>query len=147
MSNLKTLLLPEIEKGFNIKAFDENKGFSWDYPLKYEDGTRFQFLSLSEYHDEKKQKDYIYISSFICEHTPGLDLAGMLREAEYGFMSMVCLKAYTNKDNIKAEGLYIQCLLPLDAALSNNDLFLDVVHEVASNADYIEKKYTGSDAN
>lgn len=145
MSNLKTLLLPEIEQGFQIKAFEDGL-FGWDYPLKYQDAKRFQYVYLSEYHDEGKSRDYIYIRSFICEHKPGLDLAGLLREAEYGYMSMVCLKPYTTKDGIKTEAFYAQCLLPLEAAQNNKNLFLDVVHEIASNADYIEKKFVGGDA-
>lgn len=144
MSNLKALLLPEIEQGFQIKAY-ENDLFGWDYPLKYQDVTRFQYVYLSEYKDERRQRDYIFIRSFVCEHKPGLDLAGLLREAEYGFMSMICLKPYTTKDGIKTEAVYSQCMLPLDAVQNNKSLFLDVVHEIASNADYIEKKFFGGD--
>ncbi len=143
MKHIPALLADHFAKGYNIKLLNENT-YSWDYPLVYKDGSsRLQFVYLGEV--TLLEKEYLYIRSFIADFSDKLNAMQLLREADFGNMSCICLKPYTKSDGTQVEGVYAQCIFPVELALQNKQAFIDVVHEVANRADAIEKKYLGVD--
>lgn len=143
MKHLPSLLADKFAQGYNIKLLNEST-YSWDYPLVYNDGSsRLQFVYLGEI--IMFEKEYLYIRSFIADFSDKLNAMQLLREADFGNMSCICLKPYTKADGSQVEGVYAQCVLPVELALQNKQAFVDVVHEVANRADAIEKKYLGVD--
>ncbi|MEP7237296.1 MAG: hypothetical protein ABI685_05515 [Ferruginibacter sp.] len=143
MKYIPTLLADKFAEGYNIKLLNENT-YSWDYPLLYNDGSkRLQFVYLGEV--TLVEKDYLYIRSFIADFSDKLNAVQLLREADFGYMSCICLKPYTKADGSQVEGVYAQSLFPAELAMQNKDIFINLVHEVANRADAIEKKYLGVD--
>ncbi|PZR29206.1 MAG: hypothetical protein DI535_04105 [Citrobacter freundii] len=142
MKYIPTLLTEYFTKGYNIKLINETT-YAWDYPLAYGDGSnRFQYVYLGEI--TEREKDHLFIRSFIADFSDKLNAMQLLREAEFNSLSCVCLKPYT-KDGRQVEGLYVQSILPALLAMQNKEVFIDVVHEVANRADAIEKKYLAVD--
>ena len=142
MKYIPALLAEYFTQGYNIKLINETT-YSWDYPLVYGDGgKRFQYVYLGEM--TEKEKDHLYIRSYIADFSDKLNAMQLLREAELGSLSCVCLKPYI-KDGKKVEGLYVQSIFPAQLAMQNKDVFITVVHEVANRADAIEKKYLAVD--
>lgn len=143
MKHIPALLADKFAQGYNIKLLNENT-YSWDYPLIYNDGSsRLQFVYLGEV--TLLEKEYLYIRSFIAEFSDKLNAMQLLREADYGNMSCICLKPYTKADGTQSEGVYVQSVFPVELALQNKEAFTNLVHEVANRADAIEKKYLGVD--
>jgi hypothetical protein len=143
MKYVPALLADLITQGYDIKLINEQT-YCWDYPLVYGDGTkRVQFVFIGEMVD--KEKDYLYIRSHMADFSDTLNAMQLLREAEYCSQSCVCLKPYTKADGTKLEAIYVQSVFPAALAIYSKDAFLDVVHEVATRADAIEKKYLGTD--
>ena len=143
MKHIPALLADHFAKGYNIKLLNENT-YSWDYPLLYNDGSsRLQFVYLGEV--TILEKDYLYIRSFVADFSDKLNAMQLLREADFGNMSCICLKPYTKSDGTQAEGVYVQSVFPVELALQNKEAFTLLVHEVANRADAIEKKYLGVD--
>ncbi len=150
MSNLAELIQQAITAGFTIKPLNDNAGYQWDYPLKYADSDtlRYQYVYLSEYLDPKLNKNVFFIRSFAGFMVPPVRAIDLLREAEYGFVSMVCLKKMKQADGTDAEGIYVQTVMPTEYINGNYVNFLAIVHEIGSSADYIEKKFfAGADTN
>ena len=143
MKHIPSLLADMFAKGYNIKLLNETT-YVWDYPLAYGDGSkRLQYVYLGEV--TLLEKEYLYIRSFVAEFNDKLNAMQLLREADFGNTSCVCLKPYPKADGTQAEGVYVQSVFPVALALQNKDAFIDVVHEVANRADAIEKKYLGVD--
>lgn len=152
MSNLASLIEQAAAAGYgkNIKPLDNNAGHQWDYALKYADSEalRYQYVYLSEYLDPKLNKNVFFIRSFAGHLTPAVSSVDLLREAEYGFVSMICLKKMKQTDGTEKEGIYVQTVIPAEYLNGNYTNFLAIVHEIAANADYVEKKFfAGADAN
>ena len=150
MSNLASLIQQATTAGFGIKPLENNAGYQWDYALKYADSEklRYQFVYLGEYLDPKLNKNVFFIRSFAGHLSPAISSVDLLREAEYGFVSMICLKKTKLSDGTEKEGIYVQTVIPVEYINGNYANFLSIVHEVAANADYIEKKFfAGADAN
>ena len=143
MKHIPALLSDSFAKGYNIKLLNENT-YSWDYPLLYKDGSsRLQFVYLGEV--TILEKDYLYIRSFIADFSDKLNAMQLLREPDHGYLSCICLQPHTKSDGTQVEGVYAQCVFPVELAQQNKEAFLNVVHEVANRADAIEKKYLGVD--
>ncbi|MCO6462476.1 MAG: hypothetical protein J5I59_13820 [Saprospiraceae bacterium] len=143
MKYLPTLLAEHFAKGFNIKLSSPDN-YTWDYGLVYPDGSnRFQYVYLSEF--TEKEKDYLYIRSFVADYDDRLNPTELLREADYGRMSFISIKPYTKSDGTKTEGVYVTCCLPAAVAENNKQVFIDVIHEIANKADYLEKKFLNVD--
>lgn len=140
MKHIATLLADSFAKGYNIKL-QNTETYVWDYPLSYADGTkRFQYIHLSE--TTVQEKEFLFIRSYIADFSDKLNAMQLLREAgNFCSQSCVCLLPYTKSDGTQAEGVYVQSYFPMPLALQNKDAFIDVVHEVAVRADYIEKKF------
>ena len=150
MSNLASLIKQATTAGFGIKPLDNNAGYQWDYALKYadSDNLRYQFVYLSEYLDTKINRNVFFIRSFAGHLTPAISSVDLLREAEYGFVSMICLKKMKQADGTEKEGIYVQTVIPQEYINGSYANFLAIVHEIAANADYVEKKFfAGADAN
>jgi hypothetical protein len=143
MKYLPQLLADYIAQGYNIKLLNETT-YVWDYGLVYGDGAnRVQYVYLGEF--TENEKECLFIRSHVADFSDKLNAMQLLREAEYGSLSCVCLKPYTKTDGTKVEGVYVQTIFPVNWALQSKEAFKDVVHEVANRADAIEKKYLGTD--
>lgn len=149
MSNLANLVGQATTTGFSVKTLDHNTGYQWDYPLKYADSEiRYQYVYLSEFMDSKLNKSVFFIRSFAGYLTPTVSTVELLCEAEYGYVSMICLKKVPQSDGSQKEGIFVQTIIPAEYINGSYANFLAIVHEVAANADYIEKKFfAGADAN
>ena len=143
MKYIPSLLADQFAQGYDIKLINPQT-YCWDYPLVYGDGSkRLQFVFMGEMVD--KEKDYLYIRSHVADFTDSLNAMQLLREAEYCSLSCVCLKPYTKADGTQLEAIYVQSLFPAALAMLNKESFIDLVHEVATRADGIEKKYLAID--
>lgn len=142
MKYIPVLLAEYITQGYNIKLINEMT-YVWDYGLSYADGNRrFQYVYLGEM--TERGKDHLFIRSLIADFSDKLNAMQLLREAEYGSLSCVCLKLYP-KNGEQVEGVYVQTIFPAELAMQNKGVFIDLVHEVANRADAIEKKYLAID--
>lgn len=144
MTPVKTFVDMAIAKGFKVDALDGGI-YMMDYPLAYQDGNRFQRVYLRDWYDERNKKQTYFINSYISDYTRNFDLERILREAEYGRMSMVCLKRIPDGQGGEKEALYTQTAIPVNFINDNYDEFMAVVFEVAANADYIEKIFFTND--
>lgn len=130
-----------IAKGYQVEALDGGI-YMMDYPLDYEEEVRFQRVYLRDWYDERNKKQTYFINSYICDYNDSLDLKDILFEAEFGRMSMVCLKKIPDEENGgEKEAFYTQTAIPVSYINGNYDEFMLVVFEVAANADYIYKKF------
>jgi hypothetical protein len=144
MKKVKDFVDEAIAKNYKVEALDGGI-YMMDYPLTYQDGTRFQRVYLRDWHDERNKKDTFFINSFISDYTRNFDLERILREAEFGRMSMVCLKKIPDGQGGEKEALYTQTAVPCSYVGDSYEEFMAVVFEVAANADYIEKIFFTND--
>jgi len=131
----------------NYKVDELDGGiFMLDFPLKYgENETRFQRVYLRDWYDERNQKQTYFINSYISDYTRNFDLERILREAEFGRMSMICLKKIPDGQGGEKEALYTQTTVPVNYINSDYKEFMNLVFEVASNADFVEKLFFTND--
>jgi hypothetical protein len=138
MKTVKQFVDEAISKGFKIETLDGGI-YIIDYPLSYNDGNRFQRVYVRDFNDESTKKQSYFINSYICDYTSHIDLARVLREANFGRVTMVCFKTIPNGQGGQKEALYTQTTIPCSYINDSYDEFMAVVFEVAANADYIEK--------
>lgn len=144
MKKVKDFVDEAIAKNYKVDALDGGI-YMLDFPLVYDDGNRFQRVYLRDWYDEKNKKDTFFINSYISDYTRNFDLERILREAEYGRMSMVCLKRIPDGQGGEKEALYTQTAVPCKYIGDSYEDFMAVVFEVAANADYIEKLFFTND--
>jgi len=144
MKHLPTLLADFISKGYPIKLINETT-YLWDYALRYNnDGAnRWQRVYLGEI--TENDRDLLFIRSHIADFSDQLSPIQLLREANFLSLGSICLKKYTKSDGTEVEGVYTQCIFPVYLAQQHPDEFLKVVHEIANQADFIEKTYLNTD--
>jgi hypothetical protein len=118
-----------IAKDYKVEALDGGI-YMMDYPLDYEGETRFQRVYFRDWYDERSKKQTYFINSYICDYNDGLDLKGI-----------ICLKKVPDDNGGEKEALYIQTAVPTTFINGSYDEFMNVVFEVAANADYIAKKF------
>ena|SRR5688572_2370089 len=131
----------------NFKVDELDGGiFMLDFPLKYgENETRFQRVYLRDWYDERNQKQTYFINSYISDYTRNFDLERILREAEFGRMSMICLKRIPDGQGGEKEALYTQTTVPVSYVNGDYKEFMSIVFEVAANADFVEKLFFTND--
>ncbi len=133
-----------IAKGFKIETL-EGGIYIIDYVLSYQEGNRFQRVYVRDFYDESTKKQSYFIISYICDYTSQIDIARVLREANYGRLTMICLKTIPNGQGGEKEALYTQTTIPCTYINDSYDEFMAVVFEAAANADYIEKIFHAQD--
>jgi hypothetical protein len=144
MKPVKEFVDEAIAKNYKVDAL-EGGIYMMDYPLAYQDGNRFQRVYVRDWYDERNKKQTYFINSYIADYTRNFDLERILREAEFGRMSMVCLKRIPDGQGGEKDALYTQATLPCSYINGSYEEFMAVVFEVASNADYIEKLFFTND--
>ena len=144
MKKVKDFVDEAIAKNYKVDAL-EGGIYMLDFPLSYQDGNRFQRVYVRDWYDERNQKETYFINSYISDYTRNFDLERILREAEYGRLSMVCLKPIPDGQGGQKEALYTQTTVPCKYINDSFDEFMAVVFEVAANADYIEKVFFTND--
>jgi hypothetical protein len=144
MKKVKDFVDEAIAKNYKVDALDGGI-YMMDYPLSYQEGNRFQRVYLRDWYDERNKKDTFFINSYISDYTRNFDLERILREAEFGRMSMVCLKRIPDGQGGEKEALYTQTAVPCSYIGDSYEEFMALVFEVAANADYIEKIFFTND--
>ncbi len=144
MKSSKDFMEEASNKGLKVESFD-NGVYMIDYPLKYEDLVRYQRVYIRDWFDDYNKKQTYYINSYICDLSPQLDLARILREANFGRLTMVCIKSIADGQGGQKEALYTQTTIPCSYINNDYNEFMAVVFETASNADYIEKIFFNED--
>lgn len=144
MKKAKDFVDEAIAKNYKVDTLDGGI-YMMDYPLAYDDGSRFQRVYIRDWYDERNKKDTFFINSYIADYTRNFDLERLLREAEFGRMSMVCLKKIPDGQGGEKEALYTQTAVPCTYIGDNYEEFMAAVFEVAANADYIEKIFFTND--
>jgi hypothetical protein len=144
MKTVKDFVDEAIAKNYKVDALDDGI-YMIDYPLAYQDGNRFQRVYVRDWYDERNKKQTFFINSYISDYSRNFDLERILREADFGRMSMVCLKRISDGQGVEKEALYTQTAVPSSYIGDSYEEFMAVVFEVASNADYIEKLFFTND--
>lgn len=140
---LKTWM-EQIAKEYNTKFEDRGNGlFKVDVPLKYPDGIwRYQMVWGRIQKGYAKGKDVFYFQSRCGEIVRGVDLFALLREGSLGIYTMLSVINETKADGSTCDMVYIQAS-PIVEWTNNYDYIKFVITEVASVADFLEKKYFG----
>jgi hypothetical protein len=144
MKSVKDFIDEAINNGFKVETLD-NAVYMIDYPLSYAEGMRYQVVYVRDHFDDSTKKQTYYINSYICEFSSQIDPLIVLREANFGRLSMVCLKNIPDGQGGQKEALYTQCTIPCSYINDDYKEFMSIVFEVASNADYIEKIFFAED--
>jgi len=144
MKTAKDFIDEAISKNYKVDTL-EGGIYMIDFPLSYSEGNRFQRVYVRDWYDERNKKQTFFINSYISDYTRNFDLERILREAEYGRLSMVCLKPISDGQGGTKEALYTQTTVPVSFINDNYEAFMSVVFEVAANADYIEKLFFTND--
>jgi hypothetical protein len=144
MKSVKDFVDEAIKNGYKVETLDGGI-YMLDYPLSYNEGTRYQRVYLRDWFDDHAKKQTYFINSYICDYTAGLDLARVLREANFGRLTMVCMKNIPDGSGGEKEALYTQTTIPCSYINDSYTDFMAVVFEAAANADYIEKIFFTED--
>jgi hypothetical protein len=139
---IKEFVDEAINKGYKVEAMDGGI-YMIDYPLDYVNETVVQRVYLRDWYDERSKKQTYFINSYICDYNDGLNLKDILIEAEFGRMSIICLKRVPDDSGGEKEVLYAQTAVPTTFINGNYNEFMNIVFEVAANADYIARKTNG----
>jgi hypothetical protein len=143
-SQLKSWM-EQIAKEYNTKMDDRGNGlFKVDIPLKYPDGTwRYQMVwGRIQKGYAKGGKDVYYFQSRCGEIGRGVDLFALLREGSVGIYSALTVINEPGKDGAMCDMVYVQASPVVDWT-SNFEHVKFIITEVASNADFLEKRYFG----
>ena len=138
MKTVKEFVDLAIEKNFKVETLDGGI-YSIDYPLNYNGVFRYQRVYVRDFYDEQTKKQSYFINSYICDYTSHIDLARVLREANFGRMTVICFKTIPNGNGGDKEALYTQTTIPCIYINDSYEEFMAIVFETAANADYIEK--------
>lgn len=139
-------VLSRIAQRWNYKFNEINENlFGLDVALKMPDGSfRFQYVFVRTEQPEGGQKRY-YITSTCGVYNNTINFYNILKENGFCNYSTITIGSRKNKEGNPEEVLMVQAA-PLDAH-TTPDLLDVILFEVAFNADYIEKRYFGSDVN
>jgi hypothetical protein len=83
----------------------------------------------------------------LCDISSKIDPYLILREADFGRLTILCIKKMTLEDGSHKEGLYIQSSIPVHFIQENYEEFMKVIFEVAANADYVLKLISAENQN
>jgi hypothetical protein len=144
MKAVKDFVEEAMSNGYNVELLDGGI-YRIDYPLTYEDGNRFQCVYVRDLLDDQTQKQSYFMNSYICDFTSKVNISRVLREANYGKITMICLKSIPDGHGSQKEALYTQTTIPSTYLNDDYNEFMSVVFEVAANADYIEKIFHPKD--
>ncbi len=137
--------------GVRLKTKVEDRGnglYRIDVPLVYKDGTeRYQFVwARVSKNITRDEKDTFYFQSRAGKLNPNIDLKTLLKEAYYGFYTMICIVDEKDDNGNPIETVYVQASPIVDYS-HDEDLIYECIMECAIVADYLEKKYWGEDIN
>ena len=144
MKAVKDFIEEAISKGYKVKTLDGGI-YLIDFPLKYQDDNRYQCVNVRDLFDEHSKKQSYFINSYICDLTTQINLARVLREANYGRLTMICLKSIPDGHGGQKEALFTQTTIPCAYINDDYNEFMSVILETATNADYIEKIFHAKD--
>ena len=117
-----------------------------DVALKMKDESwRYQFVYVWIVETRFQGNPAIYMNSRCGEFNSNLNLYSLLKESGYGNYSNVTVTTDKRADGSPCETVIVQASLSVD--FTTEDLLDKVIYEVASNADIMEEKFYGGDAN
>ncbi|MGD1842204.1 MAG: hypothetical protein ACFB0B_15100 [Thermonemataceae bacterium] len=148
MLNFDTAI-QDVAKRFNAQIKELSPGvYSLDIPFTLPDGTnRYQYVYGWVIKGRAKGKDCFYFNSrcgIFDKNTT--DSYSLLKEAGYGYYSMVTITNDQLSDGTPCETVIIQAS-PIAEYISSIDELAAVIWEVAEVADIIEERYFGGDKN
>jgi hypothetical protein len=144
MKTVKDFVDEAFANKFKVEALDSGI-YIIDYPLSYQEGTRFQRVFVRDRNDDPTKKQSYFINSYICDITPAIDLAQVLREANFGRLTTPCIKKISDEKGGEKESLYTQTTIPCNYINDDYKEFMAIVFECAANADYLEKLFLKED--
>jgi hypothetical protein len=134
------------ENGFPIEEFD-NHMYAIHFPLQFEDEIKTQTIYFRDWFDDHFDRQTYYINTYLCDISSKIDPYLILREADFGRLTILCIKKMTLEDGSHKEGLYIQSSIPVHFIQENYEEFMKVIFEVAANADYVLKLISAENQN
>lgn len=140
-------VLHELSASWGNKLDELSEGFfRFDIGIKQKDGSgRFQYVYLWMVTDPDNPRDRIYMNSRCGQYTEDLDLYEIMKESGFSRYSTLTIVDDKLADGTPCETVIAQASPYADTI--NVGLLGDILFEVAINADYVEKKYFGSDSN
>jgi hypothetical protein len=136
--------------GIKLKTKVDDRGnglYRIDVPLVYKDGTernQFVWVRISK-EITQSGKDTLFFQSRAGILQPDMNPKDFLREAYYGFYTMICIVDEQDEDGNDVEMVYVQASPIIDYSTNFEELIYECVTECAIVADFLEKKYWGGD--
>ncbi|KOY87249.1 hypothetical protein AD998_14800 [bacterium 336/3] len=148
MVNFDTAI-KEVATKFNAQIKELSPGvYSLDIPFKLKDGSsRYQYVYAWVIPGRAKGKDCFYFNSRCGTFDPkATDTYNLLKEAAFGYYSMITITKDKLSDGTPCETVIVQAS-PIAEHIDSSNELADIVWEVAEVADIIEEKYFGGDKN
>lgn len=140
-------VLTNICTRWNYKIDEITPGiFRIDVAIRQKDESyRYQFVYAWIIKERYYGKDVIYMNSRCGEYNLNLNLYQMLKESGYGTFCSVTVTTDKRTDGSPCETVVVQAVQPLE--FTTESILNEVIYDVATNADIIEKTYFGGDNN
>lgn len=144
--DLKTALTNISEK-WKYKLDETSPGvFRLDVAMKQTDGSlRYQYVYAWVIKERYQGKDVFYFNSRCGVYTPNINLYQMLKESSYCTYCSVIITNDKKPDGTPCESIVVHAVQPIE--LTNETILNEVIWDIATNADIIEKNYFGGDNN
>ena len=144
--DLKATLINISEK-WKYKLDETSPGvFRLDVAMKQKDGSlRYQYVYGWVIKERYQGKDAFYFNSRCGVYTPNINLYQMLKESSYCTYCSVVLTSDKKIDGTPCESIVVHAIQPIE--LTNEAIINEVIWDIATNADIIEKNYFGGDNN
>jgi hypothetical protein len=146
MIDLRTALL-DISQRWKYKLEEVSPNvWRMDVGLKMKDESwRYQFVYIWEIENRFQGQPAIYMNSRCGEFNVNLNLYNLLKESGYGNYCSATVTTDKRLDGSPCETVIVQASLGKE--FTTEELLDKIIYEVAYNADIIEEKYFGGDAN
>jgi len=144
--DLKTVLTSICDK-WKYKLDETSPGvFRIDVAMKQTDGSfRYQYVYAWLIKERYLGKDAFYFNSRCGVYTPNINLYQMLKESSYCTYCSVIITNDKKTDGTPCESIVVHAIQPVE--LTNEAIINEVIWDMATNADIIEKNYFGGDNN
>lgn len=141
------LVLTNICTRWKYKMDEITPGiFRIDVAIKQKDESfRYQFVYAWIIPGRYYGKDVVYMNSRCGEYNLNLNMYQMLKESGYGNYSSVTVTTDKRADGSPCETIVVQAVQPIE--FTSEAILNEVMYDVATNADIIEKIYFGGDKN
>jgi hypothetical protein len=139
------IVLTNISERWKYKMEEITPGiFRLDVAMKQTDDTyRYQFVYAWVIKERYQKKDVFYFNSRCGEYNLNLNLYQMLKESSYCTYCSVIITTDKRTDGTPCESVVVHAVQPIEH--TTEAIVNEVIWDVATNADIIEKTYFGGD--